>query len=68
MFVFLPLLPCWIGLFKMLMPELLGDLWSLASDEYGRKVVLYLVAHRDPLYFHPTEVDMLRKGAALSNR
>lgn len=52
---------------KMLMPELLGDLWSLANDEYGRKVVLYLVAHRDPLYFHPTEVDMLRKGAALSN-
>ncbi|PNF29155.1 hypothetical protein B7P43_G12377 [Cryptotermes secundus] len=51
---------------KMLMPEVLGDLWSVASDEYGRKVILYLVAHRDPLYFHPTEVDMLRKGAALS--
>jgi len=52
----------------MLMPELMGDLWSLANDKYGRKVVLYLVAHRDPLYFHSTEVDMLRKGAALSNR
>jgi pumilio family protein 6 len=52
---------------KMLMPELMGDLWSLANDKYGRKVVLYLVAHRDPLYFHSTEVDMLRKGAALSN-
>jgi pumilio family protein 6 len=52
----------------MLMPELLGDLWSVANNEYGRKVILYLVAHRDPLYFHPTEVDMLRKGSALSCR
>lgn len=52
---------------KMLMPEILGDLFKIANDCYGRKVILYLVARREPMYFHPAEVEMLKKGAALGN-
>ncbi|KAJ9601531.1 hypothetical protein L9F63_000274 [Diploptera punctata] len=52
---------------KLLMPELLCDLVGLANNEYGKKVLLYLVAHRDHLYFHPSDIAILKEGVALSN-
>lgn len=35
---------------------------TIATDEYGRKVILYLVAWRDSLYFHPQDIELLKKG------
>jgi len=43
-------------------PEILGDLVEIASNEYGRRVILYLVARRDGRYFHPALVERLRTG------
>ncbi|PSN34880.1 hypothetical protein C0J52_22863 [Blattella germanica] len=50
---------------KMMMPQLLANLWDLVNDKHGRKVVLYLVAHRDPTCFHPSDIAMLKESVAL---
>lgn len=47
---------------KILIPELLSDIHSLISSEYGRKVILYLVARRDPRHFRPELIALLQKG------
>ncbi|XP_063238303.1 pumilio homolog 3 [Bacillus rossius redtenbacheri] len=49
---------------KILVPEIINDLIEIASNEYGRLVILYLVGHRDPLYFHPAVVKVLQDGDA----
>ena len=35
---------------------------EIAEDQYGRKVLLYLLAPRDPTHFHPKIVEVLQKG------
>lgn len=35
---------------------------ELALNEYGRKVILYLVAWRDSSYFHPQVIKLLKSG------
>lgn len=35
---------------------------DLAVDQYGRKVLLYLLAPRDPIHFHPDIVKVLQDG------
>jgi len=53
---------------KALIPEVLNEAADLAQNEWGRKVILYLVAHRDPAYFHPQQVEVLAKGDSISGR
>jgi hypothetical protein len=53
---------------QALIPEILSEAVDLAKDEWGRKVFLYLVAHRDPAYFHPKQLEILVKGDAVSVR
>lgn len=38
---------------------------KLVMDEYGRKVILSLVAWRDTLYFHPQDIKLLQKGNSI---
>ncbi|XP_071439102.1 pumilio homolog 3 [Hetaerina americana] len=47
---------------KALISELLDDVLNIAKDKYGRRVILYLVAPRDPSYFHPDVVEILKSG------
>ncbi|KAL6433434.1 hypothetical protein ACFW04_006523 [Cataglyphis niger] len=47
---------------KIILAELQEDLTDIALDEYGRKVILYLVARRDSHYFSPSVVEYLRQG------
>jgi len=41
---------------------------DLVQDRYGRKVLLYLLMPRDPVYFHPDVVAVLRRGDENKNR
>jgi pumilio homology domain family member 6 len=47
---------------KLLVSILLKDVKSLAKEEWGRKVILWLVAHEDRTYFHPTFLEWLNDG------
>lgn len=47
---------------KAILDELIKSADELANDAYGRKVLLYLLASRDPLHFHPDIVSVLQKG------
>ncbi|XP_043281612.1 pumilio homolog 3 [Venturia canescens] len=47
---------------KLILAEILVDLVDIASNEYGRKVILHLVARHDTAYFHPTLVHYLKQG------
>ncbi|XP_046406190.1 pumilio homolog 3 [Ischnura elegans] len=47
---------------KALISELLGNILEIAKHKSGRHVFLYLVAPRDPSYFHPHVVEMLKLG------
>uniref|UniRef100_A0A1B6I1C4 PUM-HD domain-containing protein n=1 Tax=Homalodisca liturata TaxID=320908 RepID=A0A1B6I1C4_9HEMI len=53
---------------KALIPELLEEAEEMAKNEWGRKVILYLVAHRDSSYFHPQQTEIFSKGDAISTR
>jgi len=48
--------------------ELMKSIDDLARDSFGRKVLLYLLAPRDPLHFHPDIVNILQQGDANTNR
>ena len=48
--------------------EIQSSLKELALDTYGRKVLIYLLCPRSPAYFHPTIVDLLKKGDENTNR
>jgi len=43
----------------------LKNLEAIATNEYGRKVILSLVAWRDSSYFHPRDIDLMKKGESL---
>ncbi|RLU18102.1 hypothetical protein DMN91_010345 [Ooceraea biroi] len=47
---------------KIILSELQQDLVDIALNEYGKHVILYLVARRDSHYFSPSIVDYLRQG------
>ncbi|XP_032674343.1 pumilio homolog 3 isoform X2 [Odontomachus brunneus] len=47
---------------KIVLTELQKDLVDIALNEYGRHVILYLVARRDSHYFSPNIVEYLRQG------
>ncbi|XP_033222257.1 pumilio homolog 3 [Belonocnema kinseyi] len=47
---------------KIILSEILSNLAEIVHNEYGRRVILYLVARRDTHYFHPALVDFLKKG------
>lgn len=40
---------------------------KIAMDEHGRKVILYLVAWRDSSYFHPHDIQLLKKGDSIKD-
>ncbi|XP_014275293.1 pumilio homolog 3 [Halyomorpha halys] len=47
---------------KAILPTILDNAEDLVKDINGKKVILYLVAHRDTTFFHPTELDKLQKA------
>ncbi|KAL0121626.1 hypothetical protein PUN28_006855 [Cardiocondyla obscurior] len=47
---------------KIILSEIQQDLVNIALNEYGKHVILYLVARRKPLYFSPDVVECLRQG------
>jgi len=47
---------------KIILSELQEDLVNIALNEYGKRVILYLVARRKSLYFSPDVVEYLRQG------
>lgn len=47
---------------KAVLEEIMKTLPDLTSDQYGRKVVLYLLSPRDPVHFHPDIVKVLQQG------
>jgi len=50
---------------KTIIPEILNNIDTIATDEYGRRVILSLVAWRDSSYFHPRDIELLKKGESL---
>ena len=47
---------------KIIISEILKNLPKIILNEYGRKVILYIVARRDTHYFHPVLVNFLKTG------
>lgn len=47
---------------KALFPELTASLGELVMDQYGRKVLLYLLEYRSKLFFLPEIIDLLKLG------
>ncbi|VEN59005.1 unnamed protein product [Callosobruchus maculatus] len=54
-------------LHKIILSELLKSVKDLAVSEWGRKVLLWLVAPADTTYFHPTFVKELTEGREASS-
>jgi len=50
---------------KTIIPEILNNMDKIAMDEYGRKVILSLVAWRDTSYFHPQDIKLLKRGNSI---
>jgi len=53
--------------FQTIIPEILKNLEAIATNEHGRKVILSLVAWRDSSYFHPRDIDLMKKGESLKD-
>jgi pumilio homology domain family member 6 len=51
--------------FQTIIPEILNNIDTIATDEYGRRVILSLVAWRDSSYFHPRDIELLKKGESM---
>lgn len=51
--------------FQTIFPEILNNMDTIATDEYGRRVILSLVAWRDSSYFHPRDIELLKKGESI---
>ena len=41
---------------------MLKSLEDVIQDQYGRKVIMYLLSPRDPHHFHPDIVRVLQEG------
>lgn len=38
---------------------------TIAVDEFGRRVILYIIAWRDSSYFHPQDIELLKIGDSI---
>lgn len=47
---------------KILIPEVLSNIQEIVASEYGKKIILYLVARRDTKHFHPAVIAQLQQG------
>ncbi|XP_031850368.2 pumilio and CPL domain-containing protein penguin isoform X1 [Nomia melanderi] len=47
---------------KIILSEIQNDLTDIALNEHGKHVILYLVARRNPRYFHPSIITYLQQG------
>eukprot|EP00106_Octopus_bimaculoides_P010492 XP_014777934.1 PREDICTED: pumilio domain-containing protein KIAA0020 homolog isoform X1 [Octopus bimaculoides] len=47
---------------KVILDEIIKSLKEVATNSYGRKLLLYLLAPRDPLHFHPDVIKIMREG------
>ncbi|XP_030851927.1 pumilio homolog 3 [Strongylocentrotus purpuratus] len=47
---------------KVILEEMMKAAYEVATDQYGRKVLLYLLVPRDPSHFHPDIVKQLQRG------
>ncbi|GAB1598326.1 pumilio homolog 3-like [Argonauta hians] len=47
---------------KVILEEILKSLKEIASNSFGRKLLLYLLAPRDPLHFHPDVIKIMQEG------
>ncbi|XP_076034574.1 pumilio and CPL domain-containing protein penguin [Oratosquilla oratoria] len=47
---------------KAIVAELMGDLETLIGSEHGKRVLKYLVAPRNRLFFHPDIINILKQG------
>lgn len=54
-------------LHKIILSEVLKGAQELAADEWGRKVLLWLVAPADPTFFHKIFITELEQGRINSN-
>lgn len=50
---------------KVIISEMIKSLKDIALHPVGRKVVLYLLSRRDPLFFHPDVVRNLSEGDSI---
>jgi pumilio family protein 6 len=42
--------------------EMLKSVDDIADDQFGRKVIYYLLAPRDPHHFHPDIINIVTEG------
>ncbi|KAF5280033.1 hypothetical protein FQR65_LT03288 [Abscondita terminalis] len=54
-------------LHKVILTQILSNIQTLIGDEYGRKVILWLVAPADVSYFHPLFIKELEDGREASS-
>ncbi|XP_029469187.1 pumilio homolog 3 [Rhinatrema bivittatum] len=47
---------------QLIISEIISSLSSIASNKYGRKVLLYLLSPRDPAHFVPEIIKVLQQG------
>ncbi|KAK6178621.1 hypothetical protein SNE40_011153 [Patella caerulea] len=47
---------------KIILDEILQSLSEIADDQYGRKVLFYILEPRDPVHFHPDVRHILELG------
>lgn len=47
---------------KAIVSEIASNWRDIVVNEHGRKVIMYLLAGRDPKYTHPQVIDILKKG------
>lgn len=47
---------------KIILPEVLNNINEIVLNEYGRKVILSIVARRDKCFFHPSLISYLSEG------
>jgi pumilio family protein 6 len=52
----------------MILRELMTEVHDVALNEFGRKVVLYLVAPRETKFTHPDVIKILSQGDSNPNR
>lgn len=48
--------------FKVVLEEMLKSVHEVANDQFGRKVLLYLLSPRDSRHFHPDVLKVLKQG------
>ncbi|KAK7790228.1 hypothetical protein R5R35_014536 [Gryllus longicercus] len=49
---------------KVVVSEIAKSATTLVKTEQGRKVLFYLIAHRDTVFFHPKDLENLKQGDA----